>query len=574
MTTVNRYGIIVGDMVQVSQPGMDWEPAVVLETRENDLLRVRLLSDQALASVPHHASHPRASHANCYRTMDEARAEDRQGRSLADLPGQAGAAAGALLRRLDLDGALKAMDSGHVVRRVESGALKGQCYASRSRAGATMVIWRLTPDGWEHLGANLDPGAFVIADDVTHPDREPVIPAPMPSGGKLDEAGDFDRAWALRSKMAAGCAVRRPHWPPHRGWLMDAKGACYEFNGDSKRLPAMSSIMAALGQGVWDVVEFLPFPGMVTPARGDADGWPISGDDDSAAYLRSPRGAWWRIGADGTASRMPAGWQRDPRGRGVASRTLPALTQPDPAALRVMQADGLEIHPIAHGDAIIALPAARERTVAVQGWDWAMARMKAGLVVRRNVEGADNYAMRSSVIWERAQGADQLWRRLDVRPPIDATDFILSDAPHPVDVMAPPLSSWDWAQVRLDAGAAVTRAGWGAGYLRKAGGQIERVGTDGVVDVCGCDTLRAFAGLGGWLVTLHRLHNGPPLPPGGHAFGWALAKMRQGHAVRRKGWNRADRLALHGAQIQCAGGLVEWAPTQSNLLAHDWELAP
>lgn len=61
-------------------------------------------------------------------------------------------------------------------------------------------------------------------------------------------------------------------------------------------------------------------------------------------------------------------------------------------------------------------------------------------------------------------------------------------------------------------------------------------------------------------------------------FGWALAKMRDGYRVRRKGWSAGRYLSMpedHSAILVARGGdtrtLVDISAESA--LAYDWELA-
>lgn len=59
-------------------------------------------------------------------------------------------------------------------------------------------------------------------------------------------------------------------------------------------------------------------------------------------------------------------------------------------------------------------------------------------------------------------------------------------------------------------------------------------------------------------------------------FGWALRKAKTGLLVRRKSWNNKDasvRVAPFLVKDDNRDQLVAWAPTESDALAEDWELA-
>jgi len=70
------------------------------------------------------------------------------------------------------------------------------------------------------------------------------------------------------------------------------------------------------------------------------------------------------------------------------------------------------------------------------------------------------------------------------------------------------------------------------------------------------------------------------------SIGWAVAHMKQGHAMRRKGWNgkgmyvalqvpdENSKMTLPYVYMYTAqGDLVPWLCSQTDLLALDWELA-
>lgn len=62
----------------------------------------------------------------------------------------------------------------------------------------------------------------------------------------------------------------------------------------------------------------------------------------------------------------------------------------------------------------------------------------------------------------------------------------------------------------------------------------------------------------------------------GHSFSWALARMKEGKAVRRKSWARTVlSLKLTEFYFHFDGGAVATKPvvTETFLLAEDWELA-
>lgn len=67
-------------------------------------------------------------------------------------------------------------------------------------------------------------------------------------------------------------------------------------------------------------------------------------------------------------------------------------------------------------------------------------------------------------------------------------------------------------------------------------------------------------------------------------FGWALASLRLGHRVSRKGWNgkgmwlamqvpdAGSKMTLPYIYMSTAqGDLVPWLASQTDLLAEDWE---
>jgi len=69
-------------------------------------------------------------------------------------------------------------------------------------------------------------------------------------------------------------------------------------------------------------------------------------------------------------------------------------------------------------------------------------------------------------------------------------------------------------------------------------------------------------------------------------IGWAVHAMRSGHKVRRSGWNGPgqwvalqvpdanSKMSLPYVYISTVSGdLVPWLPSQTDLLATDWELA-
>ncbi len=68
-------------------------------------------------------------------------------------------------------------------------------------------------------------------------------------------------------------------------------------------------------------------------------------------------------------------------------------------------------------------------------------------------------------------------------------------------------------------------------------------------------------------------------------FGWALARLREGHRVWRRNWNGKDmwlaleepddrdRMDLPYIYMNTAQGqLVPWLASQTDLLAEDWEI--
>lgn len=57
-------------------------------------------------------------------------------------------------------------------------------------------------------------------------------------------------------------------------------------------------------------------------------------------------------------------------------------------------------------------------------------------------------------------------------------------------------------------------------------------------------------------------------------FGGALERMRAGKAVRRRAWKEGDHLFIYAVAIIVSCGRIDefnWVPTQSDLLATDWE---
>jgi hypothetical protein len=70
-----------------------------------------------------------------------------------------------------------------------------------------------------------------------------------------------------------------------------------------------------------------------------------------------------------------------------------------------------------------------------------------------------------------------------------------------------------------------------------------------------------------------------------HSFAWAIARMREGHCVARKGWNGKDmwiaiqnpsegsKMTLPYIYMYTAQGqLVPWLGSQTDMLTDDWAI--